>query len=199
MRHRFALAGLVVLMLGLGLGRELGFGAGLALGGQATEPCKPGLTVGQRPGPYSFDVSTGPERGRPTCFVCDTGDRPGAIVFARTLSPQLGKLLAQLDAAMGKQQGQKDGLQAWLTMLDDGQADLDGRIVAFSKTHAIRHLPLGAFTDGDGPPAYRLSREADVTVILFVQRKVTASFAFRAGELTEQAIERIIAQLPSPR
>jgi len=100
---------------------------------------------------------------------------------------------------MGKQQGQKDGLQAWLTMLDDGQADLDGRIVAFSKTHAIRHLPLGAFTDGDGPPAYRLSREADVTVILFVQRKVTASFAFRAGELTEQAIERIIAQLPSPR
>lgn len=187
---------LVVMGVGLWLVGALTNDRPGAWAGQASEPCKPGLTVGQRPGPYSFDVSTGPERGRPTCFVCDTADRPGAIVFARSLSLQLGKLLSGLDAAMGKQQQQKDRLQAWMTMLDDGKDDLDGRIVAFSKTHAIRHMPLGAFTDSDGPPAYRLSREADVTVILFVQRKVTASFAFRAGELTDQAIEQILGQLP---
>ncbi len=32
-------------------------------------PCAPGLKVGQKPGPYTFLVSTGPERGQLTCYV----------------------------------------------------------------------------------------------------------------------------------
>ncbi len=66
----------------------------------AAEPCSSGLQPGQRPGPYSAVVSTGPNRGQPFCYVCETGDRPAAVVFARTLGDPLGKLVAGLDKAV---------------------------------------------------------------------------------------------------
>jgi hypothetical protein len=32
-------------------------------------PCVSGTPVGQKPGPYTFHVATGPERGQLTCYV----------------------------------------------------------------------------------------------------------------------------------
>ena len=60
----------------------------------------------------------------------------------------------------------------------------------------MKALPLGSFDDPVGPPSYRLSRDADVTVLLFVNRKVVANFAFRAGELTELNITEVLKALP---
>jgi hypothetical protein len=60
----------------------------------------------------------------------------------------------------------------------------------------VRNLPLTVFEDVDGPPSYRLSRDADVTVILFVKRKVVADFAFRDGELTEEKVADVLKALP---
>jgi hypothetical protein len=37
-----------------------------------------------------------------------------------------------------------------------------------------------------------LARDADVTVLLSVQQKVVANFAFRAGELNDDAIGEIV-------
>src|SRR4051812_11484089 len=53
-----------------------------------------GPKVGQRPMPYAFVLATGPNRGTAFCYICDTGDKPAAIVFARSLTDPLGKLAA---------------------------------------------------------------------------------------------------------
>src|SRR5687768_4359565 len=85
----------------------------LALPLAADEPCVSGVPVGKRPGPYSFLVATGPQRGQQTCYICEQheGNKPAAVVFARTTSDQLGKLLSKLEAA-----GQKDsGYKVWMT------------------------------------------------------------------------------------
>lgn len=148
-----------------------------------------GVPVGGRPGPYSFLVATGPDRGKPTCYICAQEDKPGVVVFARTLSPAAGRLLAQLDAEALRQ---KDaGLKVWLTHLAD-VADLD-ELAKWARTHAVKAAPVGVYEDPDGPPAYRLNPAADVTVLVFAGKKVTANFAFRAGELTDATLASVMA------
>jgi hypothetical protein len=51
------------------------------------------------------------------------------------------------------------------------------------------------FEDVEGPPSYRLHREADVTVLLAVKQKVVVNVAFRVGELTDAKIEEIVTGL----
>ncbi|MER3415690.1 MAG: hypothetical protein C4297_05695 [Gemmataceae bacterium] len=151
------------------------------------EPCRSGLQVGQRPGPYSFLVSTGPKRGQQHCFICETGDRPAVIVFARTPDEELAVLARHVDGLLEKYRD--SGLTAWVTFLSDQQPALDETLVAWSKSLRLRHLPLGVYEDAQGPPAYRLDPEAEVTVMIAVKQKVTANFAFRRGELARSSLE----------
>jgi hypothetical protein len=160
----------------------------------AEEPCTSGLKPGQRPGPYTALVATGPERGQLHCYICETGDRPGVIVFARELSDALGKLVARLDQAVAEHK--KAELRAWVTFLADDQPALDPKVVRWGQQHAIRNVPLAVFEDAGGPPSYRLAKDADVTVLLFVKQKVVANFAFRAGDLTEGRADEVVKNLP---
>lgn len=154
-------------------------------------PCVSGLKPGQRPGPYSFHVATGPQRGTATCYVCETADKPAAIVFARTLSDPLGKLTAKLDQAVAD--AKVPELKGWLTLLADAKhADAEAKLVAWGRKHAVKAMPLGAFDDPVGPPSYRLARDADVTVLLCVKQKVVANFAFRGGELTDAKVDEVV-------
>jgi hypothetical protein len=156
------------------------------------DPCVSGVPIGKRPGPYSFLVATGPQRGQQTCYICEQADKPTAVVFARTLTDPLGKLLAKLDA---EAVARKDaGFKAWMTHLA-GTADLDA-LAKWAQKQGLKNVPVGAFEDDDGPPAYKLSADADVTVLLFVDQKVVANFAFRAGELTDAVAADVIKALP---
>jgi hypothetical protein len=165
------------------------------LGGRgAAEPCQSGLQPGQRPGPYAAVICTGPQRGVSHCYICETADRPAVVIFARTLSEPLGKLAQKLDKASADHK--KAELRAWITFLSEDQSSLDARVLAWSQKHALRNVPLGVFEDVDGPPSYRLARDADATVILFVKQKVVANFAFRAGELNDERMADVMKALP---
>jgi hypothetical protein len=156
------------------------------------DPCVSGIPVGGRPGPYSFLVATGPQRGQQTCYVCEQDTKPTAIVFARTPSDALGKLLARLDAESALR---KDaGFKAWMTQLAD-RADLDN-LAKWAQKQGLKAVPVGTFEDADGPPAYKVARDADVTVLLYVDRKVVANFAFRAGELTDEKVAEVTKAVP---
>lgn len=160
----------------------------------AAEPCVSGTPVGKRPGPYSFLVATGPQRGQQACYICEQheNNKPAAVVFARSTSDSLGKLMAKLDA-----QGiaNKDtGCKVWMTLLAE-KADLDA-LAKWAQKSGIKSAPVGAFEDADGPPSYKLHKDADVTVILFTKQKVVANFAFRAGELDDKAIESVMKAVP---
>ncbi len=55
---------------------------------------------------------------------------------------------------------------------------------------------MGVFEEHDGPPSYKLHKDADVTVIFFAKQKVVANFAFRTGELDDKAIEKVMKSVP---
>lgn len=158
----------------------------------AGEPCVSGPQVGQRPGPYSFLVATGPERGQPTCYVCETADKPAVIVFARSVSDRLGKLMLACDEAVAARP--RDGMRAWMTVLGEKTIGLDD-LAKWATKAGLKSVPVGVFDDPVGPPSYRLADDADVTVIVFENRKVTGNFAFRRGELDEAAVKLVANHL----
>ena len=110
------------------------------------------------------------------------------------LSAPLGKLVNNLNKALIEHKAAE--LRTWVTFLTDDQVSLDPKVVQWSKKYATGTVPLGVFEDPVGPPTYLLAREADVTVLLAVQQKVVANFAFRAGELNDAAIFEIMKTLP---
>jgi hypothetical protein len=157
---------------------------------RADEPFRSGLQPGQRPGPYSALIATGPERGQSCCYVCETGDHPAVVIFARSLSNSLGQLAHGLDEVAADQQGAR--MRAWITFLNEDQSRFDPKVVRWGQEHAIKNLPLGVFEDASGPPSYRLAADADVTVLLFARRQIVANFAFRNGELKPRDIAEIL-------
>ena len=158
----------------------------------AAEPLLSGPQPGQRPGPYSSLVATGINRGQLTCFICETDDKPAAIVFARKLTPSLAKLLSEFDSWVGKQP--KDSAASWLTVL--GEKTISSNDLAkWCKEAGLGNVPAGVFDDADGPPSYKLHRGAEATVLLFVNRKVVANIALQPGELDDPKIESIKSEL----
>jgi hypothetical protein len=160
----------------------------------AVDPCKSGLQPNQRPGPYAALVCVGKERGTQHCYICEAENRPLVIVFARTPNEPLGKLVKKLDAAVKEHKAVE--LRSWVTFLAADQTAMDPQIVKWAKQHAISAVPCAVFEDTVGPPTYLLAKEADVTVLLSVNRKVVANFAYRADELDDAAIAEIVKALP---
>ena len=155
-------------------------------------PVNSGVVVGKRPGPYSFLVATGPERGKQTCYICEQGVKPAVVIFTRSLNDSVGKFLAKLDPLVIEK---KDtGFKVWLTQLTP-KADLED-LGKWAKSQGIKNAPVGAFEDVDGPPSYKLHNDAEVTILLFVKEKVVANFAYRPGEFTEKRIPEVMKQLP---
>ncbi|HEX3146979.1 MAG TPA: hypothetical protein VHR66_02790 [Gemmataceae bacterium] len=158
----------------------------------AADPCVSGPQLGQRPGPYSFLVATGPERGQPTCYVCETAEKPGVIVFARSLSEPLAKLMGACDNAVASRP--KEAMRSWMTVLGEKTIGLDD-LGKWATQSGLKAVPVGVFDDPVGPPSYRLASDADITVLVFENRKVLANFAFRKGELDETAVKKVAAEM----
>src|SRR5207248_70485 len=97
-------------------------------------------------------------------YICESADKPVIIVFARSLSEPLGKLVHKVDDAVKEQKAAE--LRAWVTFLADDQTKMDPQIVQWAQKHAIANVPCAVFEDTVGPPTYLIHKEADVTVLL---------------------------------
>ena len=97
----------------------------------SAEPCRSGLQPGQRPGPYTAVAATGKERGQSYCYICETGDRPAAVIFARSMTEPLAKLVGKLDQALADPNPAE--FRAWVTFLSDDQPTFDGKVVDWAK------------------------------------------------------------------
>jgi hypothetical protein len=110
------------------------------------------------------------------------------------MSEPLGKLVQGFDKALVAHKSAE--LRCWVTFLYEDQSAVDAQVVAWGKMHGISEVPLAVFEDADGPPAYLLHKDAEVTVLLSVKQKVVKNFSYRAGELNDQRVKEILNALP---
>jgi hypothetical protein len=119
------------------------------------------------------------------------GARPVVNVFARELTDDLAGLVKQLDAVVGKNEKKKMG--GFVVLLSsDPDAD-EAKVKAFAEKHGIKNLPLTIFDGVAGPPSYKLAKEADITVLLWVKQVVKANHAFGKGGLGASAVKQVVA------
>jgi len=78
--------------------------------------------------------------------------------------------------------------------LDDLLRRFREHTIKLFEKQGIKHVNL-AIMEPAGPKHYKLSKEADVTVLLYKRRKVEANHAFKKGDLNEKALESILADL----
>jgi hypothetical protein len=112
-------------------------------------------------------------------------------VFARKTSEPLASLVKQID----KQIADNRQLKSFVVVL--GGAPDRGReeLRKLASENGIKSVPLTMFGEPGGPPEYELSKNADITVLMWNHHKVKVNHAFK-GELTDKDIETIVSDIP---
>jgi hypothetical protein len=134
---------------------------------------------------------TGEHAGEPYCLICENGLAPVAMLFARELDEPLLRLISKLDAATAKQR--KEQMGSFVVFLSE-KAGLQEELAAAAKKAKLKHTVL-SIDKPEGPEGFKVSPEAGVTVVLYREHEVKANHAFRPGELTDAASERVLADL----
>jgi hypothetical protein len=129
--------------------------------------------------------------GKRSDYTEQHGAGPVVLVFARGITDPLTKLMKKLDAEVGKNKAAR--LRAVLVILRE-DAETERALKELGERQGIEKVSLAIMPDG--PKDYKLSKEADVTVIVYDRYKVEANHAFRKGELNDKAIETILADVP---
>jgi hypothetical protein len=83
---------------------------------------------------------------------------------------------------------------SFIVVLDEDEKTRD-KLASVAKKKDLKHLILSTY-EPDGPEGFEVAKEADVTVVLYREFAVLANHAFRKGELNDEAVERIVADLP---
>ena len=110
-------------------------------------------------------------------------------VFARKTSEPLASLVKKIDAKIGE----NDKLKSFVVILSrDGEKTADA-LRKLAKDASVKHIPLTMHQDPAELPDYDLSKDADVTVLMWSGHKVKVNRAFAKGKLTDKDIASIVA------
>lgn len=153
-------------------------------------PLRSGLQPGERVPTFYVRAITGPLRNKSVCYVCRNGDRPVVMVFVRSASPELRRLLKEIDEQIDSHRA--DGLRGFGVFLAGERKDLLSEVQTLAFEEKLG-LPLTiAAATVEGPAGQNLDPAAAVTVVLYRDQTVVANFAYREGELSAGEQSRIV-------
>lgn len=156
------------------------------------DPVRSGPQPGAKvPGPFRPLHVTGAHADKRVCLYCEYGMRPVAVVFAREITPAVSQLISRLDAVTVARSAETR-LASYSVFLGDTEK-LKAPLVQLAASNNLKQHVLTI--DEQPPPSYEIADEAAFTVVLYHRAIVKANHAFRAGELNEAAIARVLADL----
>jgi hypothetical protein len=140
-------------------------------------------------GPFSPLNINGKKAGDKNCLYCSNGANPVAMIFAREPSEELTKLVKKLDAACEKHKEAKLG--SFIVFCAKSDEDLETKLKKCAKDCDLKHVVL-SIDNPAGPEGYKVAKEADITVVLYVKRTAKANWAFKKGEFKEKHIDTVV-------
>lgn len=114
------------------------------------------------------------------------------MIFARDLSDPLASLAKKIDAATDKNSECKMG--SFIVFLNDDEG-LDKKLKDLADKEHLEKISLATLSNKAGPEAYKIAKDADVTVILYHKNKCEANYAFKKGEMTDKDVDKIVEDL----
>jgi len=175
---RNLLAASVVAVLG-----RVAFGADLNFGPQAGDKV---------PGPFHPLNVNGEDAGKKACLYCKAGDDPTVAIFARSSDDAaLQKLIAMLDEVNTKYA--KADLNTFVVFCSS-EEKLEPKLKDLAEKAKLKKVVL-AIESTEGPEKYAISKDADVTILVYKDRTVVANHSFAKGKLTDKDSEKVVADV----
>jgi hypothetical protein len=164
--------------------------AASAFSDQTLTRLKSGPEIGSEVSSFYVRAVTGPLAGKSVCYVCRNGDRPVVMIFLRDLNADVSRLLKQLDTTVNRHRA--DGLRCFVVLLGEASQKDAARLqtLAFDEKLDLPLTLAGESLTGGG--LQNLHPDADITAVLYDNRKVTASFAFGPGECDAAACKTVV-------
>ena len=151
---------------------------------------KSGIEVGGRPGAYTVNDCTGPNAGKSLCYRCSYGGRPVVNIFAREMNGDVQDLIAQIDANVGENRGQR--MAAFVVHLTGDADKSSAELKKIADSKKIKNTPLTNFEGEAGPSSYNISKDADITVLMWVKGQVKVNHAMKKSDLSKDKIKSIV-------
>jgi hypothetical protein len=182
----------------MGIGSVLGI---LALPLLAGEPLVPGVNVGERV-PLLWEYrATGPRAGQTGALLCTYASQPIVVVYTREITAPVIRLIKKTDAAIERHRVHasatyRDNLGSYVVFICDSnqREKREAELKAIAEKEKIQNVVLSLIVD-DGLQK-KLGNDAETTVLLAYRAFTKTSHAFRKGELNDQHIDRLLADLP---
>lgn len=143
-----------------------------------------GLEVGDRVGAFYVKDVTGPAAGQKLCYRCRYGQKPVVSIFARNMDGNVASLVKSVDGVVS--QNKAKDMAAFVVLLSDSPEASEGNLKDVAKSQSISSTPLTTFDGVTGPPSYNISKDAEVTVMMWVGGQVKVSEELKASELTKK-------------
>jgi hypothetical protein len=123
----------------------------------------------------------GVEEGKNLCYRCRNGSKPQVIVFTRSTSPKVANLVQELDKAVAENESSK--LCVFVNVLGEDQEGASDTAKKFAATSQVTHIPFVVPNEFEnGPDNYGINPDAELTVVMAVDKGVKANFAFKDAE-----------------
>lgn len=150
---------------------------------------KSGLEPGAHPAAFNVQDITGPSAGTRLCYRCQYGSRPVVNIWARKIDANVAKLIKELD----KSAEANGEMKSFVVMLTDKPESMEGQLKKLAKDQGISKTPLTVFDNSVGPRSYKIAKEADVTVLMWVDGEVKVNHAMKSADVNTAAIAKVVA------
>lgn len=115
------------------------------------------------------------------------------MIFTRAISDDLAGLVRKLDEAVEKNKEKQ--LRSFVVLLTNDPDDDETKLTELAKKHEIEAVPLTMFDGVTGPAKYRISKDAETTVLLWRGRTVKSNHAFAKGKFNKDSTVAVLKDL----
>lgn len=151
---------------------------------------KSGIKVGGDLPPFYVKDITGDQKDKDSlCYRCRYGNSPVVAVFARSVNDKTSKLIARVDQLV--QANKEAGLKGFVVFVADDTDPFEPKLTKLAAEKKIVGTPLTVYKGADGPADYEISKDADLTVLMWVEGVVKVNHALKAGKLDDKQIDVI--------
>lgn len=156
-----------------------------------------GLQVGEHIKHFPALIVNGPVSNRNDNILGYFGRRPTALVFVRTHGADIQKLIKRLDAKKidtSKEESTSNRLAVGIIFLSerDKEKHTAETVRQLADNEKLKKAWLAIYNSLDGPKGYGLAKEAAVTVVLYKNKTIVETLAYRDREFDEKAIMAIL-------
>lgn len=159
----------------------------------AADKVKSGLQPQEKAGFFLVKDVTGPNKDKSLCYRCKFGGRPVAAIFTREINDELAGLVKKLDDAVDKNKDKQ--LQSFVILLTNDPDAGEKKLEALAKKHDIKSVPLTMFDGVTGPETYKISKDAETTVMLWKRLTVQSNHAYAKGKFDKNSTAAVMKDL----